>query len=491
MGCSKAFLNGMVANQNIRPKFQYSASIIPGVVLVSDFGMIILAALVNYIHWVPFNSYAVEHYIFAVSFVVFISIILLDRAELYGTGTIMGSVWRFDGLLIAIGTSFLFFLSIAFSFNSMEIYSSRWLAGFAATSFLAVWVSRAILRQFFLVLGQRGVVGRSLALLGTGEQAERFLAHMNRVRPHFTHFAGLYSPRAEQQPGELTVGELQGHRIIGRLDDLIEAARQAEVNDVVIALPWNAEDEITAITGQLKELPVNIYVSMDLVGFKLDFRPSVGTSGDQLPMFEVVQKPISGWSSILKRIEDVVLGLAALIVLSPLLLLVAILIKLDSPGPVLFRQARLGFNNQQFDIFKFRSMYHRAIPERRVKQASRGDPRITRVGRFIRRTSIDELPQLFNVIGGSMSLVGPRPHALSHNEEFGEKVRGYFARHRVKPGITGWAQVNGWRGETDTLEKIQARTKYDIYYTDNWSLMFDFQILVLTVFSVLFHKEAY
>jgi Undecaprenyl-phosphate glucose phosphotransferase len=255
-------------------------------------------------------------------------------------------------------------------------------------------------------------------------------------------------------------------------------------------MPWSAEDEITAVTERLKELPVNVFVSMDLVGFQLDFRPTVDNASN-LPMFEVVHKPISGWNSILKRIEDLTLGIGALIALSPLLVLIAILIKIDSPGPVFFRQARLGFNNKHFDIYKFRSMYHRDIPEKRVKQASRGDPRITRVGRFIRRTSIDELPQLFNVIGGSMSLVGPRPHALSHNEEFSEKVRGYFARHRVKPGITGWAQVNGLRGETDTLEKITARTEHDIYYTDNWSLVFDFRILMLTVVSVLFHKEAY
>ena len=470
-----------------RPQFRYSATIVPGIVLLSDFGLIILAAIVSYVVWVPYNSYTLENYIFAASFVVFVSIILLDRAELYEISAIMGSIWRFDGLLIAVGTSFLFFLSIAFSFNSMEIYSNRWLVSFFALSFFGIWTSRIVLRSGFQVLGERGVVGRAIAVLGTGEQSERFLAQLNRIQPDFTYFAGVFETDPSSGPGKQ---EVQGHRVVGNLDSLVEAARLGEVNDVVLAMPWSAENKILQVTERLKELPVNVFVSMDLVGFKLDFRPTIDNASN-LPMFEVVHKPISGWNSILKRIEDLTLGIGALIVLSPLLLLIAILIKIDSPGPVFFRQARLGFNNQRFDIYKFRSMYHRDIPEKRVKQASRGDPRITRIGRFIRRTSIDELPQLFNVIGGSMSLVGPRPHALSHNEEFEEKVRGYMARHRVKPGITGWAQVNGLRGETDTLEKITARTEHDIYYTDNWSLMFDFRILMLTVVSVLFHKEAY
>jgi exopolysaccharide biosynthesis polyprenyl glycosylphosphotransferase len=194
---------------------------------------------------------------------------------------------------------------------------------------------------------------------------------------------------------------------------------------------------------------------------------------------------------VIKTVEDYLLASLALLLLSPLLILVAVAIKLDSPGPVFFMQPRLGFNNRRFEIYKFRSMYHCEVPEHRVRQASKGDPRVTRVGRFIRRTSIDELPQLLNVLNGTMSLVGPRPHALSHNEEFAEQVRGYFARHRVKPGITGWAQVNGFRGETDTVEKIKARVEHDVYYAENWSLLFDLRILLMTTVVVLFQKTAY
>ena len=207
-------------------------------------------------------------------------------------------------------------------------------------------------------------------------------------------------------------------------------------------------------------------------------------------MFEVVQRPISGWSQLLKIIEDYSIATVALILLSPLMLLVAAAIKLDSKGPVFFKQKRLGFNNQEFAIYKFRSMYVHEPPAGRTEQAKEGDPRITRVGAFIRRTSIDELPQIFNVLNGTMSLVGPRPHALDHNEEFGRFVRGYFARHKVKPGITGWAQANGFRGETDTIDKIEGRVERDIYYAENWSLLFDIRIILMTALVVIFQKTA-
>ena len=166
-------------------------------------------------------------------------------------------------------------------------------------------------------------------------------------------------------------------------------------------------------------------------------------------------------------------------------------IRLDSPGPVLFRQKRVGFNNQVFEIFKIRTMYHREHHGGMVAQARRDDPRVTRVGRLLRRTSLDELPQLLNVLNGTMSLVGPRPHALSHDRDFSRAVSGYFSRHKVRPGITGWAQVNGLRGEIDTSEKLQARVAHDIHYAENWSLLFDLRILVVTAFVVLFQRNAY
>ena len=209
------------------------------------------------------------------------------------------------------------------------------------------------------------------------------------------------------------------------------------------------------------------------------------------PMLTVYHRPLMGWSRVAKRAEDLVLSLAALVLLAPLMALVGILIKLDSPGPVLFQQERLGFNNNVIVVFKFRTMRHRSAPESDVPQARRGDPRVTRIGAILRRTSLDELPQLLNVLKGEMSLVGPRPHALAHNDQYAALINEYLGRHRVQPGITGWAQVNGLRGETATLDKMQRRVEHDLAYIDGWSLLLDLKILSLTAFLSVFDRNAY
>ena len=211
----------------------------------------------------------------------------------------------------------------------------------------------------------------------------------------------------------------------------------------------------------------------------------------QSPMLTIYRRPFTSWSRIVKRAEDMILGTAATVLLAPVMLLIAIAVKLDSPGPALFRQQRLGFNNNVITVFKFRTMKHRSAPETGVPQAQRGDPRVTRLGRILRRTSLDELPQLLNVLNGAMSLVGPRPHALAHNEQYAELIDDYLGRHRVQPGITGWAQVNGLRGETDTLDKMQRRVEFDLAYIDNWSVLMDLRIMVLTALSLVFDRDVY
>ena len=212
-------------------------------------------------------------------------------------------------------------------------------------------------------------------------------------------------------------------------------------------------------------------------------------------MLDVFDKPIADWDVVIKLAFDKIVGALALIALSPVLAATALAIKLDSPGPVLFRQKRYGFNNELIEVYKFRSMHVDQLDPTAAKLVTRDDPRVTRVGRFIRKTSIDELPQLFNVVfKGDLSLVGPRPHAIhakAADRQYDEVVDGYFARHRVKPGITGWAQINGWRGETDTQEKIQQRVEHDLYYIENWSILLDLYILAMTPISLLKSDNAY
>jgi exopolysaccharide biosynthesis polyprenyl glycosylphosphotransferase len=211
-------------------------------------------------------------------------------------------------------------------------------------------------------------------------------------------------------------------------------------------------------------------------------------------MIDLYDKPIADWDYVSKWLFDKVVGSIALALLAPVMALIAIAVKLESKGPVLFRQKRYGFNNELIEVLKFRSMYTDRCDATATKLVTKNDPRVTRVGRFIRKTSLDELPQLLNVVTGTLSLVGPRPHAVQAKAEghlYNEVVEGYFARHKVKPGITGWAQINGWRGETDTEEKIRKRIEHDLFYIENWSVFLDLHILFKTPISLLNTESAY
>jgi exopolysaccharide biosynthesis polyprenyl glycosylphosphotransferase len=228
---------------------------------------------------------------------------------------------------------------------------------------------------------------------------------------------------------------------------------------------------------------------------KLQFRPRSYSYIGNVPVIDVADRPIADWDVVMKWVFDKIVGGLLLIAALPVMALVALAIKIDSRGPVLFKQRRYGFNNDLIEVYKFRSMYASSGDATASKLVTRNDARVTRVGRIIRKTSLDELPQLFNVVfKGNLSLVGPRPHAVNAKAEtrlYDEAVDGYFARHRVKPGLTGWAQINGWRGETDTQEKIQQRVEHDLYYIENWSVLFDIYIVARTPFALLNTENAY
>jgi Undecaprenyl-phosphate glucose phosphotransferase len=321
--------------------------------------------------------------------------------------------------------------------------------------------------------------------VGSGQQAAKLLAHIKKSQPRFISVLGVFAESRQD------VANSSSHfATLGIIDDLPSYIRNNTVDDVVISLPWSADEQITAIMNTLRELPVNVYLGADLIGFRVPIRPSPGHFGE-LPLVEVMGTPLAGWGGVQKAALDYGLGIILTILLLPMMILIAIAIKLESKGPALFWQQRYGFVNKVFEICKFRTMRYTEAPEKKIIQATQGDPRITHVGRLLRRLSLDELPQLFNVLNGTMSLVGPRPHAVQHNEEYARLIRGYFARHRVKPGMTGWAQVNGFRGETKTIEQMEARVQYDIYYVENWSLFLDLKILAMTAVICLTGRNAY
>jgi Undecaprenyl-phosphate glucose phosphotransferase len=275
----------------------------------------------------------------------------------------------------------------------------------------------------------------------------------------------------------------------GTTDDLAALAADGAVDQIVLARPWPSPRSLHRIIARFAEFETMLSIEPALPPLKLsllqfDFIGSV-------PAITLQRRPLSGWGAAAKRLEDVVISLVALVLLAPVLLLIAIVIRFDSPGPALFRQERYGFRNNRFCVYKFRSMRHESAEDRLVPQAQRNDPRITRVGAFLRRSSLDELPQLLNVLWGDMSLVGPRPHAAAHNEKYAQLIDGYLARHRMKPGITGWAQVNGARGGTESPQQMQRRLEYDLSYIANWSLHLDVKVLLMTIPAVLRGTNAY
>ncbi len=327
----------------------------------------------------------------------------------------------------------------------------------------------------------------SVAIFGFGETCRGIVWDCLRQRHQGLEIAGVFADRSVASAPEYCLGIPVG----GGLDELLALAQTREIDAVILAIPPHAERRIGAAVAALRNVAVDVYVQSSDAGTT---DPSAGNALSRLPVRLLERRPLSRRASLVKSIEDRVLASTILMVISPLLLAIALLVKLDSPGPVIFRQKRYGLNNRLIEIFKFRTLHVSQSDGNADTLVTRNDARVTRVGAFLRRTSLDELPQFFNVLRGEMSVVGPRPHALAAKAgilQYDEIVADYGARHRVKPGITGWAQINGWRGETSTAEQIEQRVAHDFFYIANWSLMFDLHIVMRTVVGGFGGRQAY
>jgi Undecaprenyl-phosphate glucose phosphotransferase len=376
----------------------------------------------------------------------------------------------------------MFMLTLGFLLKVSEDYSRGWAIAWFFAGSAALCVMRVGATFWMARLKRQGVFNQRVAIFGAGSQGDR-LAHYITGNDKLTiDLVGFFDDRT---PDRLPPRAVR-LAMRGNLNDLIILIRAGEVDQVIVALPWSAESRLQEVVAALAITPVRIRLAPDLAGFAFAQRQVV-LLGD-LPMMTLFERPISGFDQIVKKAEDMILAVVILAAVSPILLLAAIAIRLDSKGPIFFRQEREGFNNRRFFIWKLRSMYVDDSQFDQITQATRRDPRITPVGRVLRRLSIDELPQLFNVLAGEMSIVGPRPHAPSTragDRIFSEVVATYASRHKVKPGMTGWAQVNGWRGETDTEEKLVKRLEYDLFYIENWSVMLDLYIILKTATTLL------
>ncbi|MCB1380345.1 MAG: undecaprenyl-phosphate glucose phosphotransferase [Alphaproteobacteria bacterium] len=349
-------------------------------------------------------------------------------------------------------------------------------------------VTRAVVSIWAQPRAADGRFRKRIAIVGGGKAAEEALTLLEASNPFDIEIVGLFDDRLDARSPQ----SIRKYLKIGKIEDLAAYARSNRIDLIIVAIPLSAEVRLLTILKRLWELPVDIRISGQASALKLN--PRAYTYLGKLPLLSVFDRPLKGWSLFLKDALDRLLALIAIVLLAPLMLAVAIAVKVESKGPVIFRQKRYGFNNELIEVFKFRSMYSNLTDHNAAKLVTKGDDRVTRVGRIIRKTSLDELPQLFNVLTGQLSLVGPRPHATQAKAAdalYEKVVDGYFARHRVKPGITGWAQINGWRGETDTLEKLEQRVKHDLEYIDRWSLAFDLYIIAKTPFALLKSENAY
>jgi Undecaprenyl-phosphate glucose phosphotransferase len=374
----------------------------------------------------------------------------------------------------------------ALLFGAHAPLSPRWALAAGVLTPAALAVSRFGLAAILASDRRRRFALRTI-LIGGGSHAARLLAQLRESDDRSMRLIGYADDRSTRlAPG------VECTPFLGSVEQALQLIRGGSIDQVIVALPWSAEARMLGLLRQLADYPGHVRLAPDLILYHFAGRACTEVAG--LPLLHLLDRPISGIASLLKRAEDVLLGAIALALLALPMLLIALAVRLETPGPALFRQRRTGFNNCEFEMFKFRTMQANAPAEPHLRQTTRNDPRVTRVGAILRRASLDELPQLLNVLRGEMSLVGPRPHApgtRAGGRPFEQVVASYAARHRVRPGLTGLAQVRGLRGETETVGKLAKRVESDLEYIENWSLWLDISILFRTALAVVSMRNAY
>ena len=372
-------------------------------------------------------------------------------------------------VVFAVVITMLSLASIAFITKTGAHFSRGWFLYWSVILFVMSVLFRLVMLGWLHYMRRVGLNQRRVILIGGKRFASRLTEQLEQATWTGFHITEVY------------------HEISDVPANFASKVARQGVDEVWFALPLQAERQIKDLLNTLRHNVITIRYFPDLK--TLDLLNHSITEMLGFPVINIQATPMTGMDRIIKAIEDRILSALILLLISPVFLTIALAVKLTSKGPVFFKQQRHGWDGKPIWVYKFRSMY--LHEEKGVTQAKQQDKRITPIGRFIRCTSLDELPQFINVLQGRMSIVGPRPHAIEHNEQYKDSINAYMQRHQVKPGITGWAQVNGWRGETDTLEKMQKRIDYDLYYINHWSLWFDLKIIALTLIKGFVHSNAY
>ena len=467
----------------------WSPIVVAGVVRMIEFILIVAIGLTIYVAYlVPIEGLQ-WRYIGAIFGIGLVAMLAFQAADIYQVQAFRGYEKQYFRLASAWSVVFLIVISFTFFSKIGDHYSRLWLGAFYAAGLVVLLAFR---RTVFLLVRQwtrQGRLDRRTVVVGADARGDALIRSLAAQRDSDVRVLGVFDDRGEER----TLAQVGERQKLGTVDDLVRFARRTRIDLVIFALPISAESRILEMLKKLWVLPVDIRLAAH--SNKLRFRPRAYSYIGRVPVFDIIDKPITDWDVVMKWLFDKIVGSVILLLAFPFMLLTALAIRLDSKGPVFFKQKRYGFNNELIEVYKFRSMHVDQCDPTAAKLVQRGDPRVTRVGAFIRKTSLDELPQLINVVfKGNLSLVGPRPHAVhakAENRLYDEAVDGYFARHRVKPGITGWAQISGWRGETDTHQKIQRRVEYDLYYIENWSVLFDLFILAKTPIALATTENAF
>jgi len=474
-----------VANQQVRSA--YSPIVIAGAVRIIDFLTLSFVGVALYFGYVVSLSGFHWAYIAAITGMSAAAVICFQSADIYQIQVFRGQLRQMTRMISSWAFVFLLFMGASFFAKLGGEISRLWLSAFFCFGLAILIAERLFLHALVRRWARYGRLDRRTIIVGSDAKGEQLVEALKGQDDTDIALLGVFDDRNDTRALETCAGLPR----LGKVDDIPEFARRTRVDLVLFALPISAEARILEMLRKLWVLPVDIRLSAHTN--KLRFRPRSYSYIGKVPTLDMFEAPITDWDLVMKWLFDRLVGAIILLMASPLMALVALAIKLDSAGPVLFRQKRFGFNNERIDVFKFRSLYHHEADPAASRVVTRHDPRVTRVGRFIRKTSLDELPQLFNVVfKGNLSLVGPRPHAVQgklQSRLFDEAVDGYFARHRVKPGITGWAQIHGWRGEIDSEEKIQKRVEFDLSYIENWSVLLDFYILMKTPIALMTESE--
>lgn len=450
------------------------------IVIAGVWGGAIFATLLRFgiDHELPSN------YLWLITLATVIASFLFKYSDLYNPDHVIRLPKRYYQIFISWAITLVLLIIIGFLFKANIYYSRLWIAYWFVISLAIFYLFDAITEFLQRYLRTKGAFKSNIVILGAGDAGKNVLfSLMSGDYTEFNIVAFFDDNRATHNTC------IENVPVIGDLDCISDYLANNDIHEVWIALPSSAVERVKDILAKIRHTSVTIryvpdFFSLNLLGHEMSEFAGI-------PSVNLSQTPMRGLNRMIKDIEDKLLAFIFLIISLPFCIVIAISILATSKGPVLYKQIRLGWDGRPIKIYKFRTMYLHDEGDKTLTQATRNDHRVTKVGKFLRATSLDELPQFLNVLQGRMSIVGPRPHAVQHNEYYKDKIDKYMFRHRVKPGITGWAQINGYRGETDTLEKMEKRVECDLYYIDNWSLWFDLKIIVMTIFKGFVHKNAY